>query len=900
MKRLVPAVAFILGLLASLVWADRAFADKRVALVIGNSAYKNAPALPNPERDAKAMAAMFEKGGFAVVTTSYDAGNLQFKRAIRQFEDAAAGADIAVIYYAGHGIEINGTNYLVPVDAKLASDRDADDEAITLDRLVEAADGAKRLRLVILDACRDNPFVRTMKRQRTQTRGVTAGLGKVEPAGVNTLIAYAAKAGAPAEDGDGDHSPFTAALLNNLFVPGLDVRLAFGRTRDEVLTKTNNRQEPFVYGSLGGASISIVPAPSEPTAAPAVSGGEKGDYELVEKIGTKGAWEIFLAQHPKGFYASLARQHLAKLANVPPAAPKATQPSGSINIERREVAQPTSSTLRLALVIGNATYAGEKPLTASLRDASALTDELRRIGFDVTLTVNVNKQQMRSAIETFKNRIKPGATAVFFFAGYGIQTGKQSYLIPIDARIQTEDQVSADGFSVESILNDIHSAGATKKAVVIDAARANPFEPRFRDSPAGLAPLNAPPGTLAIYSASPDKIVEKASDSSLFVSELLKQIREPGLTAEEIFDYTRISVARASKREQVPRVWNTLNEDFLFAASTKVATRDLTTLELAMPRGMPEHKVALVIGNATYPDDAKPLPEPVLDAHYVADELRRYGFDLISDTDLTKDKMRAALAAFKAKIKPGSAALLFFSGHGIQTGKQSYLMPIDSQIWTESEIKRDGISVNSILSEMDAAGARLKLVVIDAARRNPFERRFRGFSAGLAPLNAPAGTLAIYSATPDKVASEGSDRGSVFVAELVKQMKTPQASAEDIFNRTRMDVARATRNEQVPAVFSSLTEKFYFTDGSNRPPTSPESSKTVAIPPVQTPPTLPERPKTVAIPPVQTPGSAASEAVKAAPPAQAAQPPQVPSAATKSARPLPPNTLLWWWPQWHR
>src|SRR4029077_4420625 len=125
------------------------------------------PTLPNPARDARAMAAMFQKSGFDVVSALYDTGNLEFKRAIRQFEDAATGADIAVIYFAGHGIEIHGVNYLVPADAKLASDRDADDEAITLDRLLVPLSGAKKLLLVILDSCRDDPFVRKMMQQRS-------------------------------------------------------------------------------------------------------------------------------------------------------------------------------------------------------------------------------------------------------------------------------------------------------------------------------------------------------------------------------------------------------------------------------------------------------------------------------------------------------------------------------------------------------------------------------------------------------------------------------------------------------------------------------------------------------------------------------------------------------------
>jgi Caspase domain len=298
------------------IWTGSALADHRVALVIGNSAYQIAAAIPNPIRDAQAIAAEFTKAGFEVVSAHYDLGNLQFKRAIRQFEDAAADADIAVVFYAGHGIEIGGVNYMIPVDAKLASDRDAKDEAITLDRLLDSVDAAKRLGLVILDACRDNPFERTMKRQRVSAvRTVNAGLAVVEPTNRNVLIAYASKSGTTAEDGDQQHSPFTAALLKSLFEPGLDLRLAFGRVRDDVLKSTRNRQEPFVYGSLGGTNISLVPAPAKPTLAVDLS-GERRDYELVEKIGTKGAWSVFITQHPTGFYTDLARQQLAKLAMV--------------------------------------------------------------------------------------------------------------------------------------------------------------------------------------------------------------------------------------------------------------------------------------------------------------------------------------------------------------------------------------------------------------------------------------------------------------------------------------------------------------------------------------------------------------------------------------------------------
>src|SRR5437660_7856092 len=325
-RRLVPMAAIIGGAILSMVLApDVAWAaDKRVALIVGNSTYQTVPQLPNPSRDASAVAKMFKDAGFDSVDIQLDVGNLEFKRAIRRFETIADQADIAVVYYAGHGLEIGGINYLIPVDARLASDRDADDEAIPLERLVSSADGAKRLRLIILDACRDNPFISIMRRERkVASRAVVAGLGKVEPTSTDTLIAYAAKAGSTADDGDGDHSPFTTSLLKNLTVPGLDVRLAFGRVRDEVLKTTGNRQEPFVYGALGGGNISLVPAPvvQQETAAIDI----KKDYELVEKIGTPRAWQVFLGTHPKGFYADLAHAQIERLqASQPPAPPPAT------------------------------------------------------------------------------------------------------------------------------------------------------------------------------------------------------------------------------------------------------------------------------------------------------------------------------------------------------------------------------------------------------------------------------------------------------------------------------------------------------------------------------------------------------------------------------------------------
>jgi uncharacterized caspase-like protein len=236
-------------------------------------------------------------------------------------------------------------------------------------------------------------------------------------------------------------------------------------------------------------------------------------------------------------------------------------------------------------------------------------------------------------------------------------------------------------------------------------------------------------------------------------------------------------------------------------------------------------KVALLIANATYPDDDKRLGQPGMDARALAEQLRRDGFDLVVAEDLTKQKMQSAIEGFTAKIKPGATALLFFSGYGIQTQatKQSYLIPVDAQIWTEGDVKRDGISIESILSEMPAAGASVKVLIIDAARRNPFERRFRGYSAGLAFLNATSGTLAIYSTAPNKTVSETSGERSLFVTELLKEMRSLGVTAEDIFNRTRIRVSEASKNEQVPSVFSSLTVNFYFVEPATQPRLSARS-----------------------------------------------------------------------------
>ncbi len=306
--------AIIIAFWSCWLFSQPAHAEKRVALVIGNSAYKTVNPLRNPANDAEAVAAMFKKAGFDAVDTRLNVSAAEMRRALREFGSKTRDADVAVIYFAGHGIELDGNNYLIPVDAILETDTDVFDEAFALDRVLVAVEPARQLRLIILDACRDNPFSKTMKRT-IGSRSIGRGLAKVEPS-PNTMIAFAAKAGSVATDGDSDNSPFAAALVDHLTRPGLDLRRAFGFVRDDVLKATNNAQEPFIYGSLGGNDVALVPAVATPAPAVSVSVDQdvRRDYEFAERIGTQPVWDAFINKYPSGFFAELAKAQRDKLA----------------------------------------------------------------------------------------------------------------------------------------------------------------------------------------------------------------------------------------------------------------------------------------------------------------------------------------------------------------------------------------------------------------------------------------------------------------------------------------------------------------------------------------------------------------------------------------------------------
>jgi uncharacterized caspase-like protein len=221
-------------------------------------------------------------------------------------------------------------------------------------------------------------------------------------------------------------------------------------------------------------------------------------------------------------------------------------------------------------------------------------------------------------------------------------------------------------------------------------------------------------------------------------------------------------------------------------------------------------RLALVIGNGHYPDAAEPLAQPINDARAMTHALRQDGYDVDVVEDASKDDMMRALDRLKSKIRSDSVVMLFFGGYGVQVGRESYMIPVDATIWKESDVRHEGVSIESVLDVMKAQGARAKLVVVDASRRNPYERRFRSFSHGLAPISAPDNALVLSSATPGKVVDDSSGRNSVLVGELLNHLSENPVGAEAAFNKTRVAVSRASDGEQVPSVSSSLLEDVRF------------------------------------------------------------------------------------------
>ena len=300
-------LTLLAALAPGLLFGTPAQADTRVALVVGNSAYQHVPALPNPLNDANDVAVTLERLGFTVRRLA-DASFDDLRRALLEFGPRARSADIALVFFAGHGMEIGGENWLIPVDAALKADLDVEHEAIGLRSIMPMVAAASKLGVVVLDACRNNPFAAQMQRTG-RTRAVDRGLARVEPSG-SVLVAYAARDGTTAADGRGRNSPFTGALLKYIETPGLEVNFLFRSVRDEVLRETQREQEPFVYGALSREAIYLKdPAPAAASPSP-----DEVMWDFLKDTKDAAALKRFVEQFPASTRREAAEQRIAALA----------------------------------------------------------------------------------------------------------------------------------------------------------------------------------------------------------------------------------------------------------------------------------------------------------------------------------------------------------------------------------------------------------------------------------------------------------------------------------------------------------------------------------------------------------------------------------------------------------
>jgi uncharacterized caspase-like protein len=398
--------------------ASPAFSADRVALVIGNGLYQKVAALPNPTRDADDISRALERLNFRVTRLS-NADAADMRKAVINFGRAAEGSEMAVVYYAGHGMEAGGENWLIPVDAELRADTDVEIEAISLRSVTLQVSKAQQLGLVILDACRDNPFAAKMQRS-LRTRAVTRGLAPTEPTD-NVLVAYAARDGTTANDGEGKNSPFTAALLHNIETPGLEISFLFRNVRDEVMAATKREQQPFVYGSLSKEAIYLKPLAlhslQQGSADEATSSKENEQWQAIKTSSVPGLYEEFLTKYPNSPHAFEARERLTDLKSKQVASLNpATTASPNTTVEKPELLQGTQGD-----VVG-----GEKRSLLTPKDAERVATMARELQlkmpkFKIEPTNGDVPDSYRRFVGIWSNRI-----------GWGNGKGRHAMLIVTD------------------------------------------------------------------------------------------------------------------------------------------------------------------------------------------------------------------------------------------------------------------------------------------------------------------------------------------------------------------------------------------------------------------------------------------------------------------------------------
>jgi len=421
MRRILTPALWLASFVAVAVAATaNAYAEKRVAFVMGNGAYAHAAPLPNPPNDARAVAASLERLGFDVVS-GYDLGMDEMRMAVRDFSQKLNGADVALFFYAGHGMQVFGENYLIPVDAALKDEADLDFSAIKMNLVLRQMEREPRVKIIILDACRDNPFEQQLSRSMGKTRSASAldrGLAKID-AGGGTLIAFATDPGAVAFDGDDQHSPFTEGLLKHIETPGIDVGLMMRRVVKHVKDTTDNQQTPWMNVSLD-TEVYLSGAPAAPNAGPApapapapqvVSTFDDRQMELVvwqsaERSGQRPDYEEYLRLYPKGKFAGLARNRLAAEERTEARANAAPDPAPAARSTGREA--------------GSAEERQEQALGLNRADRMEVQRRLTLMGYDTNGVDGVFGGGTRRAVSAWQSQNSLAASGYLDRAQYSL------------------------------------------------------------------------------------------------------------------------------------------------------------------------------------------------------------------------------------------------------------------------------------------------------------------------------------------------------------------------------------------------------------------------------------------------------------------------------------------------
>ncbi|MGE3625049.1 MAG: caspase family protein [Hyphomicrobiales bacterium] len=389
-----------------------ALAEKRVALVIGNSAYKNASELKNPKHDAEALTALLKTVGFDVVKGT-DLSYEGMRSALREFVYKLENADVAMLFYAGHGLQVNGRNYLVPVNADLKRELDLEFEAMRLDTILQHMETGAKTNLVFLDACRDNPLARNLARDMgARSNAIGKGLARVE-SGIGTLVAFATQPGNVAYDGEGDNSPFTTGLLKHIPTPGLDVALVMRLVRQDVIDQTGGTQVPWDNSSLTKPFVCKTSVAEKPAAAkvpdpqPNIlvpkadpTAIELAFWQSASKQGTVEAFKVYLQRFPEGAFAPLAELQIKSLE----------KDKGGDAVKTSDDADKKVANLgntRVVSVEPAATPPASEPVAADPRAlATALQEELKRVGCDPGAIDGVWGPQATGALKEFGEHAK--------------------------------------------------------------------------------------------------------------------------------------------------------------------------------------------------------------------------------------------------------------------------------------------------------------------------------------------------------------------------------------------------------------------------------------------------------------------------------------------------------------